>query len=136
MTDGATGDGPKYQRIAGDLRARIASGEYPVGSKIPTNRALVERYEASLVTVAAALEVLRKDGVIKSAQGSGTFVISLPGPREAQPDLADLTRRVEALERHREANDVDLVGLYAKLALDQPSHQQDNGGRTRDERAG
>lgn len=39
-----TGPVPPYKQIAAIIRARIASGEYPPGTRIPTESEMVESY--------------------------------------------------------------------------------------------
>jgi len=77
-----TTDGRSLQlRIADSIRARIKSGEYPPGSKLPGLPALAETYKASLVTVRLALARLRQEGVVMSQQGVGNFVREHPSVR-------------------------------------------------------
>src|SRR5258708_3272861 len=70
----------KYQRIADDLRARISSGEYPPGSRLPTKAELMARYQVAVNTVERAIEELRKAGLVETLQGAGMFVREPPEP--------------------------------------------------------
>jgi DNA-binding transcriptional MocR family regulator len=54
----------------------------PAGSKLPSTRSLVARYEASPVTVQKALRTLAGQGLIESRPGVGTFVRAV---RTAKP---------------------------------------------------
>ena len=47
---------PLFQQLAETLRAAIDAGEYPPGSRLPTENELCERYSVSRVTVRKALE--------------------------------------------------------------------------------
>jgi GntR family transcriptional regulator len=77
-----TTDGRSLQlRIADAIRAGIASGQYPPGSKLPGLPALAQTYKASLVTVRLALARLRQEGLIMSQQGVGNFVREQPPVR-------------------------------------------------------
>ena len=77
-----TTDGRSLQlRIADAIRAGIASGQYPPGSKLPGLPALAQTYKASLVTVRLALARLRQEGLIVSRQGVGNFVREQPPVR-------------------------------------------------------
>lgn len=69
----------KYERIADDLRARISSGEYPPGSRLPTKAELMTRYQVAVNTVERAIEELRKAGIVETLQGAGMFVCEPPG---------------------------------------------------------
>jgi GntR family transcriptional regulator len=77
-----TTDGRSLQlRIADAIRAKIESGDYPPGSKLPGLPALAEKHKASLVTVRLALARLRQEGLVMSLQGVGNFVREHPPVR-------------------------------------------------------
>jgi GntR family transcriptional regulator len=65
---------PMYRRIAGELRAKIHSGELPPGGRLPTEPELAEQYGVSRNTVRLALGQLINEGMITATQGRGTFV--------------------------------------------------------------
>ncbi|MEU7617100.1 winged helix-turn-helix domain-containing protein [Micromonospora rifamycinica] len=69
------------QRIAQDIRDKIASGEYSPGDKLPSLRELIAHYEVSAEPVRSALLILQAEGLIEGHQGKGTYVT----PREASP---------------------------------------------------
>lgn len=68
----------RYHEIADDLRARIKAGEWKVGEKLPGISALQEHYkvEKSLGTVRSAQQLLVADGMLRTEQGVGAFVIA------------------------------------------------------------
>lgn len=70
----ATGDLPLYRRLVQALRRDIVSGRFPVGSLLPTESELRDRFGVSRHTVREALRYLRDDGLVSSRQGSGTEV--------------------------------------------------------------
>ena len=63
-----------YERVARDLAAGIASGRYPVGSRLPTEIELCAQYGASRNTVRAALRELSDLGLISRRKKAGTRV--------------------------------------------------------------
>lgn len=65
---------PLYRQLMSRLRADIASGVYPVHSRIPSEQELGEIYQVSRVTVRKALAELTREGMLKRQQGKGTFV--------------------------------------------------------------
>jgi DNA-binding transcriptional MocR family regulator len=68
------------ERIATVLRAELAGA--PVGARVPSTRALTERFAASPVTVQQAVRLLVREGLVESRPGAGTFVRpSAPAPR-------------------------------------------------------
>jgi DNA-binding GntR family transcriptional regulator len=69
-------DRPRYQVIADDLMADIAAEKFAVGSMLPTEMELCERYDVSRYTVREALRQLRELGMVAMRRGSGTRVLS------------------------------------------------------------
>ena len=69
----------RYVQIAERLRAQIADGQYPLGSRIPTENELAQSLGVSRPTVRQALDLLAREGRLVRVKGSGTFV--------AQPKL-------------------------------------------------
>ncbi|MFI5976986.1 GntR family transcriptional regulator [Streptomyces sp. NPDC051452] len=73
----------KYEQIAGDLRARIANGEFSPGELLPSGRDLAEQWQVSRATVVKAYDILRGDGLVVAQQGSGFTVVQTPIARPA-----------------------------------------------------
>ena len=69
-----TGPVPPYRQIAAILRARIESGEYPKGSRIPTESELVETYEVARTTARRSIALLREEGLVMTVPQRGTYV--------------------------------------------------------------
>lgn len=103
---------PLHVTVTEDLRRRISSGEFPIGSKLPSLRNLTIEYDVSEVTAHTAIRALQAEGILESATGSGTFVKSLPSGVEDRPladqvaalhtEVKDLAARLERLESHAE----------------------------------
>ncbi|GAB3971587.1 winged helix-turn-helix domain-containing protein [Plantactinospora veratri] len=62
------------QRIAQDIRDKIASGEYKPGDKLPSLRELIAIYNVSAEPVRSALLILQAEGLLEGHQGKGVFV--------------------------------------------------------------
>lgn len=77
----------------------IRRGEFPKGCKLPPESELARRFGVSRPVVREALARLRDEGIVRSQQGSGTFVIRgmLPSATALPPirTLADLLRYYE-----------------------------------------
>ena len=56
----------------------IVEGDFPAGTKLPTEQVLSQRLSVSRPILRRALKQLRDDGVIVSRQGSGSFVQRRP----------------------------------------------------------
>ena len=69
-----SGTAPLYHRVFATLRARITAGEYPVGSQMPTEGALMEAFGAGRQTIRTAMDLLEREGLVQRFAGRGTFV--------------------------------------------------------------
>lgn len=63
----------KYEKIYALLKTEILSGAYPYGARLPSKRTLAEENSVSLSTAETALDILRSEGYIDSAERSGFF---------------------------------------------------------------
>ncbi|WP_411152169.1 GntR family transcriptional regulator [Streptomyces sp. A30] len=80
MTDeyGNDSGSKEFERVAHELRTRMANGRYPMHSMLPTQRELAEKFRVSRDTVQRALGVLKSEGLIESRQGRGSRVVKTP----------------------------------------------------------
>ncbi len=62
------------ERLEKTLRRRIRRGEYPPGSRLPSESELAESFGVSRATVRTALAKLAAQGVVMRRQGDGTYV--------------------------------------------------------------
>ncbi|TKK89260.1 GntR family transcriptional regulator [Herbidospora galbida] len=69
-------DEPLHQRIAADLRRRIAGNDLPIGAALPSESQLCEQWGASRAPVRQALAALRAEGLIGGGQGKPPVVRS------------------------------------------------------------
>ncbi|MGM0950829.1 MAG: PLP-dependent aminotransferase family protein [Bacillota bacterium] len=67
---------PKYRQIVHFIKEKIGNGEWPIGSKIPSQRTLAKDFDVNRSTVITALEELMADGLIEGRMGKGTVVIN------------------------------------------------------------
>ncbi|MCI8549633.1 MAG: GntR family transcriptional regulator [Lachnospiraceae bacterium] len=65
----------KYQIVAEWIRQKITEGFFTPGQKLPSEQKFQQQFQVSRQTVRKALEVLEESGVLRSRQGSGTFVV-------------------------------------------------------------
>jgi DNA-binding transcriptional regulator YhcF (GntR family) len=66
-------------RIAADLRARVAAGEFGPGDRVPSTRELTRQWGVAMATATRALSLLQDEGVVRSVRGVGTVVAARPG---------------------------------------------------------
>jgi GntR family transcriptional repressor for pyruvate dehydrogenase complex len=93
--------------FAAILEERILSGEWPVGTRLPSERQLAEHYGVSRPVVREALRALSEHGLVEILPGRGSFV------RQAQ--ATDAASRLDALYRRRQATPRDLVEARTTL---------------------
>lgn len=119
-----------YQKLAQQLGALIAEGEFAAGARLPSERALAERFEVSRTLVREAIIVLEIQRKVEVRGGSGIYVCggveappaaraftppAGPGPFEllrARCLIESEIASVAATARH----DADLDRIYAALA--------------------
>ncbi|MFE3516628.1 FadR/GntR family transcriptional regulator [Streptomyces sp. NPDC059166] len=63
-------------QVIAQLRNQITAGEWPVGSRIPTEPELVEQLGVARNTVREAVRALAHNGLLDIRQGSGTYVVA------------------------------------------------------------
>jgi GntR family transcriptional regulator, histidine utilization repressor len=83
-------------RIHDEIEARILTGEWPPGHRIPTERELTEQYECSRMTVNKALSQLAREGYIARNRRAGSVVIR-PHAQSAVLEIHDVRTEVESL---------------------------------------
>jgi DNA-binding GntR family transcriptional regulator len=95
----------RYLQVARTLRKEIVDGVYPVGSQLPTEHALCERFEVSRYTIREALRRLREDNLVASRPRAGTLVV----PRTATNSYAQEVMSI---------NDLLAFATGAQFAID------------------
>ncbi|MFD0915205.1 FadR/GntR family transcriptional regulator [Pseudahrensia aquimaris] len=110
----------KTQRVAEvetKLREAIASGRYPVGSRLPTETELTESLNVSRSVLREAVAALRSQGLLRSQQGAGVFVLrdrAVSSPlgllTEASATISDVIEELEL----RTAVEIEAAGLASK----------------------
>ena len=89
---------PLYFQVTNRLREQIMSGQWPKGTKLPTEAELAERFSVSRLTVRKAKAVLEQEGLIQTVQGSGSRVNDIDRwqwekePVETLQDIVDRGR--------------------------------------------
>lgn len=106
-------------QIYEELRSSITTGTLPVGTKLPTERALASRHGIGRKKVRRALDRLRDDGLIERRVGSGSFIRGdarqrLPSWSAEPPSICPL----DAIEARR-VIEVGVVELFVARATDE-----------------
>lgn len=80
----------RYLQVARALRKDIVDGVYPVGSQLPTEHQLCERFSVSRYTVREALRRLRDDNLVASRPRAGTLVVPRPSSDSYVQDVVSI----------------------------------------------
>jgi GntR family transcriptional regulator len=80
-------DRPAYLQVADALRAQLTIGDFSPGSKLPSEKELMDHWGVSSRTIRVALDQLRAEGLVVSRQGSGVFVREQAIPRRLSTDI-------------------------------------------------
>jgi len=95
---------PLYHQLAELLNGRIQAGDYPLGSRIPSEPELARTFGIGRPTVRQATDVLIRRHRLERRRGSGTFVVEPP----EQVDLLSLAGTMASFEK---------TGLDARIAI-------------------
>ncbi|MDP4026870.1 GntR family transcriptional regulator [Methylobacterium sp. NEAU 140] len=89
-----------WAQVARDLTAGIASGRFPVGSLLPTELELCERYGTSRHTMRTAIRQLQDQGLISRNKRAGTRVEAVAPTSGYRQSLASLEDLIQFGETH------------------------------------
>lgn len=103
----------RYLQVARTLRKEIVDGVYPVGSQLPTEHELCERFAVSRYTVREALRRLRDDNLVESKPRAGTLVV----PRSAANTYAQDVMSIDDLLAFAEGAQFEIVST-AMVTID------------------
>jgi DNA-binding transcriptional MocR family regulator len=113
MADWTAGAGPLYGRLAKALKGGIECGDIPAGTRLPPERPFAETLGVSRTTVVLAYGQLRRQGLLESRQGSGTWVPRRAGVPLPRPQREDRRRSflVDSVTRAAAEETADSIGF-------------------------
>lgn len=117
-----------YEQIAQQLASAIASAEYEVGQRLPSERELAQKFGVSRPTVREAIIALELDELVEVRTGSGVYVTNREPPsgqtgfKDIGPfELLEARRAIEgescalAATRMDDAQIAELSALIAEM---------------------
>jgi DNA-binding FadR family transcriptional regulator len=112
-----TADRIASRQLADTLRAQIASGAYPPGSKIPSYRQLRDSHHVALNTAQAAIRILAADGLVEIRPAKGAYVRGDADGKDLtlRAELADLQAVLRRSKQDLAAAEMTVASLLARL---------------------
>ena len=86
-----------HHTVRQTIRARIESGEWPLGARIPGELELASEYGCARTTINRALQTLADEGLIIRKRKGGTRVCEMP-VRHAKFEIPIIREQVEATD--------------------------------------
>jgi len=106
---------PMYQQIMEQIVQRIAVGDWPPNTPLPSVRELAADIKVSIITVKRAYLELGRDGVITTQQGKGTWVSeSLDMKRLQREELAEHLAQAAKLADSLGISEAELLKMLKK----------------------
>ncbi|MEU1401786.1 winged helix-turn-helix domain-containing protein [Streptomyces sp. NPDC005728] len=78
-------DIPRWRQVAEIIRGRIADGTYPPRTRVPSVMQIIAEFGIATATAQKVLQNLRKEGLIYTEPGLGSFVAKRPAEEAAPP---------------------------------------------------
>ncbi|MFD7668174.1 GntR family transcriptional regulator [Streptomyces sp. NPDC059788] len=112
MPKGLFGDDalPLYERTATQLLDDLRAAAARPGDRLPSERALVDRYAVSRVTLRAALAQLESRGIVRPSSSRGWFVAELGLLPEAPTTSASAAPQVQGFADYAQVNGLTTAG--------------------------
>jgi GntR family transcriptional regulator len=101
---------PLYFQVIEQVQRRVATGDLPPGTELPSIRQLAAQLQVSVITIKRAYLELERDGVISTRQGKGSVVADRPNLQSTIQ-----TRELESHLAH--AADLGLLLGFSKTEL-------------------
>lgn len=104
--------GPLYLGLKQEIRRHVESGDWPPGSRVPSENQIVEAYGVSRMTANRALRELAQEGLVRRVQGVGSFVAE---PKGASA-LVEIRNIADEICGRGHVHEADLIVLRSESA--------------------
>lgn len=107
--------------VVASLSRRIEAGEFPAGSKLPSEGVIVQQEQVSRTVVREAISRLQAAGLVETRHGIGTFVVDRPAGRSLHIDPGVILTLLDvmAVLEFRISVESEAAGLAALRRSDQ-----------------
>ncbi|WP_274653023.1 GntR family transcriptional regulator [Paenibacillus humicola] len=109
---------PLYYQIEVQLRALIVSGQLAEDTLLPSIRELAQGLKCSVITIRRVYQDLEAEGLLRTRQGTGTFVAKVGGELRDKHRLAAVTEAFEAAVDaglRVQCSDEEMLGILQEL---------------------
>jgi len=103
---------PLYYQLKEIIKQQIEEKIFPIGSAIPTEQELQEKYKVSRSTVRQAINELVNEGFLTKKQGKGTFVSGMGKLKEELPRLLSFTEQMLVKRIKPEARVISVQEIF------------------------
>lgn len=123
--------GKLYRKIVQAIIADIGAGVFPIGSRLPAERDLTERFGVSRPTIREAMIALEMQGLVEARKGSGVFVLASTTDEAGEEydigafEIIEARRLVEGEVAAVAATEIDEAQLAQLRALVAEMAQED-----------
>jgi GntR family transcriptional regulator len=97
---------PLYLQVIEQVRRRVAMGDLPAGTELPSIRELAADLKVSVITIKRAYMELERDGVILTRQGKGSVIADSPG----------LSLTIQESQLKEQLNEIAKLGLWMGIS--------------------
>lgn len=105
---------PLYQKVKNHIIAKVTSGEWVEGDRVPSEHELIKQLGVSRMTANRALRELTDQGFVRRVQGQGTFVAA---PR-FQSEFMEIRSIADDIEARGHRHSSEII-VSETLALDE-----------------
>lgn len=100
---------PLYMLVIDRIKDWVGGGEWPPGTRLPSEFELAKQFGVSRATLREALRVLEEEGVVIRKHGIGTFIAERSMVRAGIEQLFSVTEWIERANRRAGTSQFDAV---------------------------
>ncbi len=120
------GSRPLYMQIVDYFKEKISSGEWQVGSVIPTQRELAKMFHVNRSTIVSAIDELKAEGILEGRGKGGTKIVNNISPflTNIQPNWQSYIEEgihMPNFKTIKQINDLELRSDFIRLSTGEAS---------------
>ena len=119
---------PLYHQIEVQLRALIVSGQLEEGTLLPSIREFAQSVKCSVITIKRVYNDLENEGLLRTRQGTGTYVAKVGDQERDRHRLAaviDSLDKAVAAAIRVQCTEEELTGLFQEIVRKQYDQEEE-----------